>query len=121
MSMAAENSIFLRAWPPRGRGGDRPRNSRFRQRPYGNGISLPCTATFAESLAISPQQYPFFRRPRRCPYMREIFDGFQTDKATFRLLRCGPQTAYSFHDDRDKGQRVARFQISFATMRRHFR
>ncbi|MBM3779472.1 MAG: hypothetical protein FJW23_14755 [Acidimicrobiia bacterium] len=92
----------------------------FSQGPYGNGVSLPSADQIIESHREHRNNVPFSGALERCPYMKEMFDSFQTGKAAFRLLRRGPKAAYAFHDDRDKGPRVARFQIPFVTSDRAF-
>jgi hypothetical protein len=92
----------------------------FAKGPYGNGISLPSAHQLDERFRAHHNNLPFSGALDRCPYMKEIFDGFAAPKASFRLLRRGPKAAYAFHDDKDKGPSVMRFQIPFVTSRHAF-
>ena len=92
----------------------------FDKGPYGNGVSLPHAEQIAEPFRAHRNNNPFSGALDRCPYMKEVFDSFRAEKTAYRLLRRGPKAAYAFHDDKDKGQRVARFQIPFVTSQNAF-
>jgi hypothetical protein len=83
----------------------------FEQGPYKNAISLPSAQQVFEPYRTHHNNVPFSGALDRCPYLKSIFDSFQTEKAAFRLLRRVAGSAYSFHDDRDRGRNIARFQI----------
>jgi hypothetical protein len=87
----------------------------FDQGPYGNAISLPSADQLGESYRTHHNNLPFSGALAACPYFESIFDSFQTEKAAFRLLRRGPHSAYAFHDDKDRGRDIVRFQIPINT------
>ncbi len=89
--------------------------SEFDEGPYGNCISLPAAEDLHERFRDHHNNVPCSDALRQCPYMREIFDGFLTEKAAFRLLRRPAKAAYALHDDKDKGRDVLRFQIPIIT------
>jgi hypothetical protein len=82
---------------------------------YGHCVSLPCEDDMPETYRTHHNNLPFADALRLCPLMTRIFREFQTEKASFRLLRRGPGTAYALHDDKDKGRHVVRFQIPIMT------
>ena len=92
----------------------------FDQGPYGNAVSLPAAEQMYEPYRTHRNNVPFSGALDQCPYMKSIFDGFQTEKAAFRLLRRLPHSAYAFHDDKDRGADIARFQIPINTSRDAF-
>jgi hypothetical protein len=87
----------------------------FDQGPYGNAISLPSADQLHESYRTHHNNLPFSGALAACPYFKSIFDSLQTEKAAFRLLRRVPHSAYAFHDDKDRGRDVVRFQIPINT------
>lgn len=89
--------------------------SEFSDGPYGNCISLPAAEDVSQPFRDHHNNVPFTGALSQCPYMREIFDSFLTEKAAFRLLRRIPKTAYALHDDKDKGRNILRFQIPIQT------
>lgn len=82
---------------------------------YGHCISLPAADDLAAQYRTHPNNLPFAGALAECPTLRRIFDALEAEKASFRLLRRGPGTAYGIHDDRDKGAGVVRFQLPIAT------
>jgi hypothetical protein len=82
---------------------------------YGHCISLPAVGDLAEAFRTHHNNLPFSEALAECPTMRGIFDSLKTEKASFRLLRRGPQTAYGIHDDKDKGADILRLQIPILT------
>lgn len=82
---------------------------------YSHAISLPSADQVPELYREHRNNLPFSGALDKCPYLRELFDGFATPKASFRLLRREPHSAYSLHDDRDKGSGVVRMQIPILT------
>ncbi|MCA9136632.1 MAG: hypothetical protein KDB00_07730 [Planctomycetales bacterium] len=46
-----------------------------------------------------------------CEYFREIFDSFQCEKSSYRILRRPAHTSYSLHRDIDLGENTFRVQI----------
>jgi hypothetical protein len=91
------------------------KNSPFEKGPYKNAISLPSAEQVYEPYRTHHNNVPFSGALDHCPYLKSIFDSFQTEKAAFRLLRRVAGSAYSFHDDKDRGRNIARFQIPINT------
>ena len=87
----------------------------FGQGRYGHCISVPAADDLAAEYRTHPNNLPFAGALAECQTMRRIFEALKTEKASFRLLRRGPGTAYGIHDDKDKGADVLRFQIPIAT------
>jgi len=85
--------------------------SPFEKGPYRNAISLPSAQEVYEPYRAHHNNVPFSGALDHCPYLKSIFDSFQTEKAAFRLLRRVAGSAYSFHDDKDRGRSIVRFQI----------
>jgi hypothetical protein len=50
-------------------------------------------------------------RLNECRYFREIFDSFQCEKSSFRILRRQAHSSYTLHRDTDLGEKTFRFQI----------
>jgi len=92
----------------------------FDEGPYRNAISLPAADQLSAPYRTHHNNVPFSGALDACPYMKSIFDGFQTEKTAFRLLRRVPQSAYAFHDDKDRGRDIARFQIPINTSKEAF-
>jgi hypothetical protein len=92
----------------------------FDKGPYGNCISLPRADQVRAASRGHINNNPFSGALDRCPYFQSIFDSFQAQKTSFRLLRRAAHAAYSFHDDVDKGPQVIRFQIPFVTSTQAF-
>tara|TARA_B100000085_G_C18358217_1_gene437175 strand:+ start:124 stop:714 length:591 start_codon:yes stop_codon:yes gene_type:complete len=72
---------------------------------YGHCISLP------ESGIEHHNNLPFTGALNHTPYFKEIYDNFETEIMSFRLLRRGPQSSYGLHNDKDIGEDTLRFQI----------
>jgi hypothetical protein len=89
--------------------------SEFDKGPYKNCISLPSEKQVYGRYKAHHNNVPFAGALDACPYLKQIFDSFQTEKAAFRLLRRLPKAAYAFHDDKDRGRDIARFQIPINT------
>src|SRR5215467_783885 len=87
----------------------------FEKGPYKNAISLPSAEQVYAPYRTHHNSVPFSGALDHCPYLKSIFDSFQTEKVAFRLLRRVARAAYSFHDDRDRGRSIARFQIPIST------
>jgi len=82
---------------------------------YGHCISLPAAGDLAVEYRTHHNNVPFSGALAQCQTMRGIFDSLKTEKASFRLLRRAPHTAYGIHDDVDKGVDILRFQIPIIT------
>lgn len=78
---------------------------------FAHSISLPAPAQIAADFRDHRNNVPFANVLDRCGYLRQLFDGFQTEKAGLRLLRRRAGTAYSLHDDRDIGRDIVRLQL----------
>ena len=89
--------------------------SEFDEGPYKNAISLPSPEQIYAPYKTHHNNVPFSGALDHCPYFKSIFESFETEKTSFRLLRRLPQTAYAFHDDKDRGGDIARFQIPINT------
>lgn len=87
----------------------------FEQGAFGHSISLPAARDLSETYRAHRNNVPLSGALERCPTLRGIFDSLAAEKASFRLLRRGPGSAYGLHDDRDKGAGVHRFQIPIIT------
>jgi len=92
----------------------------FGQGPYGNAISLPSADQVYAPYRTHHNNVPFSGALDACSYMKSIFDSFKTEKTAFRLLRRVPHSAYAFHDDKDRGRDIARFQIPINTSKEAF-
>ena len=92
----------------------------FDKGPYHNAISLPSAEQIYAPYRTHRNSVPFSGALDSCPYLKSIFDSFQTEKAAFRLLRRVPHSAYAFHDDKDRGRDIARFQIPINTSKSAF-
>jgi hypothetical protein len=82
---------------------------------YGHAISLPAAEQLDERFRDHPNNHPFADVLGACPSLREVFEDLASPKASFRLLRRGPHSAYGLHDDKDKGVDVIRMQIPIVT------
>jgi hypothetical protein len=92
----------------------------FDEGPYRNAISLPSADQIYAPYRTHHNNVPFSGALDVCPYMKDIFDSFQTEKTAFRLLRRVPHSAYAFHDDKDRGRDITRFQIPINTSKEAF-
>jgi len=84
---------------------------------YEHSLSLPAEEDIHIEHRSHRNNIPYADALRSCPIFREIFDSFQTAKASFRLLRRKAGTAYSLHDDRDMGDDIVRMQMPVVTNR----
>ena len=82
---------------------------------YEHSLSLPAEEDIHIEHRSHRNNIPYADALRSCPIFREIFDSFQTAKASFRLLRRKAGTAYSLHDDRDMGDDIVRMQLPVVT------
>lgn len=76
---------------------------------HGHSISLP------ESGNDHYNNQPYTGIIKKTPYFKEIYDSFQTEVTSFRLLRRKAGTSYGIHNDRDMGDDIVRFQIPIRT------
>jgi hypothetical protein len=82
---------------------------------YGHSLSLPAREQIHPAERDHANNIPYADVLDRCPFFREIFDSFECEKASFRLLRRPPLSSYAWHTDQDKGPEVVRFQIPIIT------
>jgi hypothetical protein len=82
---------------------------------YGHSLSLPSREETHPEGQDHYNNLPFANVLGNCPYFREIFDGFECEKVSFRLLRRPPMSSYAWHTDKDKGPSVVRFQVPIIT------
>jgi len=78
---------------------------------YGHALSLPARRQLHPHGRYRYENHPCLGVLGQLPAFREVFDALECEKASFRLLRRAPGSAYSWHIDRGKGQGVVRFQI----------
>jgi hypothetical protein len=78
---------------------------------YGHALSLPADRQLHPHGRYRYENYPCLGILGHCPAFQAVFDALECEKASFRLLRRAPRSAYSWHTDRRKGQGVVRFQI----------
>lgn len=83
----------------------------WRRGAYGHALSLPLARDLHPSARYRYPNTPSTGRLDRCPALRAVFDSFQCEKVSFRLLRRPPHSAYGWHTDEWKGAGVVRFQI----------
>jgi len=82
---------------------------------YGHSLSLPSREEIHPAEQDHFNNLPYANALNSCPYFRQIFDGFECEKASFRLLRRPPESCYAWHTDQDKGPSVVRFQVPIIT------
>jgi hypothetical protein len=78
---------------------------------YGHALSLPAYGQLHPYGRYSYENFPCAGLLGRCQAFRRVFEDFECEKVSFRLLRRGPSSSYSLHTDRRKGPGVVRFQI----------
>jgi hypothetical protein len=78
---------------------------------FGHALSLPARHQLHPYSRNDYGNYPCAGVLDRCPGFRRLFDSLACEKVSFRLLRRGPGSSYSWHTDAWKGPGVARFQI----------
>ncbi len=82
---------------------------------YGHSLSLPSREELHPAGRDHFNNLPFANVLGKCHYFRQIFDSFECEKVSFRLLRRPPASAYAWHTDKDKGPEVVRFQVPIIT------
>ena len=82
---------------------------------FGHCISLPSIYEIAESHKEHHNNVPLRGVLDYTPYFKEIFDSFETEITSFRLLRRKANTSYGLHNDKDMGEDIKRFQIPILT------
>jgi hypothetical protein len=82
---------------------------------HGHSLSLPAREDLHPLWQDHCINVPFSNRLGRCPYFQHIFNSFECDKVSFRLLRRPAGSSYTWHSDKDIGSSVVRFQIPIVT------
>ena len=82
---------------------------------FGHCISLPSIYQISKSHKEHHNNVPLRGVLDYTPYFKEIFDSFETEITTFRLLRRKADTSYGLHNDKDMGDDIKRFQIPIVT------
>lgn len=70
---------------------------------YGHALSLPAHRQLHPYGRYGYENFPCAALLGQCPLFRQIFEGLECEKVSFRLLRRGPSSAYTWHTDRGKG------------------
>jgi hypothetical protein len=78
---------------------------------FGHALSLPAYRQLHPYGRYGYGNFPCLGLLGHCPRFRQIFEGLECEKVSFRLLRRGPSSSYSLHTDRRKGPGVVRFQV----------
>ena len=84
---------------------------------YGHSLSLPAEGDIQAGHRAHRNNVPYAGALGSCPLFAEIFNSFQAEKASYRLLLRKAGTAYSLHDDRDAGDDIVRMQMPLVTNR----
>ena len=87
----------------------------WRRGAWGHALSLPRHRDLHPYHRFSYQNFPCTGLLDELPLFRRIFDELECDKVSFRLLRRGPSSSYSWHTDKWKGPGVVRFQVPLLT------
>ena len=82
---------------------------------YGHCISLPSIYDLKEPYLSHHNNVPLRGVLDYTPYFKEIFDSFETEITSFRLLRRKAHSSYGLHNDKDMGDDIKRFQIPIIT------
>ena len=82
---------------------------------FGHCISLPSIYDLKEQHLSHHNNVPLRGVLDYTPYFKEIFDSFETEITSFRLLRRKANSSYGLHHDKDMGLDVKRFQIPIVT------
>lgn len=79
---------------------------------YGHSLSLSANRQLHPNARYRYENHPSLGILEQLPAFQQVFDAFECEKASFRLLRREPGSAYDWHTDRLKGhQGTVRFQI----------
>lgn len=84
---------------------------------FGHSLSLPAEQDIEAGHRAHRNNIPYADVLGSCPLFAEIFNSFQSPKASFRQLYRKAGTAYSLHDDRDMGDDIVRLQVPVVTNR----
>ena len=78
---------------------------------FGHALSLPDYRQLHPSRRYQYENFPCAGLLGACPLFDRIFQGFECEKVSFRLLRRGPRSSYTWHTDSWRGPGVVRFQV----------
>jgi len=78
---------------------------------FGHCISLPNIFQISKTHTEHHNNLPYGNILNSCSYLKEIFDSFESEITSFRLLRRKSKTSYGLHHDKDMGKEIVRFQI----------
>jgi len=78
---------------------------------FGHALSLPRYRDLHPATRYRYENHPCTGLLDRLPHLRALFDSFECEKISWRLLRRAPASAYAWHTDQWKGPGVVRFQI----------
>jgi len=82
---------------------------------FGHCISLPSVNNFNGIYKTAYQNEPCTDILSKTPYFQEIYNSFETEVTSFRLMRRKAGTSYGIHNDKDMGDDIVRFQIPIKT------
>ena len=82
---------------------------------YNHCISLPSIYDLKEPHLSHHNNVPLRGVLDDTPYFKEIFDSFETEITSFRLLRRNANSSYGLHHDKAMGLGIKRFQIPIVT------
>ena len=82
---------------------------------FGHCISLPSIYDLKEPYKSHHNNVPLRGVLDYTPYFKEIFDSFETEITSFRLMRRKADSSYGLHEDKDMGDGIKRFQIPIVT------
>lgn len=82
---------------------------------FGHCISLASIYDLKEPYKSHHNNVPLRGVLGYTSYFKEIFDSFETEITSFRLLRRKAHSSYGLHDDKDMGDDIKRFQIPIVT------
>jgi hypothetical protein len=78
---------------------------------HGHALSLPAPEQLHPFRRYAYENYPCTGLLADCPTFARVFDSFECEKLSFRLLRRPPKSAYAWHRDSWTGPGAVRFQI----------
>lgn len=83
----------------------------WRRGAFGHALSLPRARDLHPASRYRYENQPCTGLLDRLPHLRRLFDSFEAEKVSWRLLRRAAGSAYAWHTDQWKGPGVVRFQI----------
>jgi hypothetical protein len=83
----------------------------WRRGAFGHALSLPAASDLHPYARYRYHNFPCTGLLATAPALRALFESFQCEKVSFRLLRRPARSAYGWHTDEWKGTGVVRFQV----------